>query len=177
MTVVEEPNIFWYEGEEPEYWNDAARICVKAIYENELNVPGLAYMRELLDRMIDMAFATQFIVHEDFAEHWRNLGSATIAAMKENTSVDFSQQWVDDTSNLLVRKQKDYGSDAIRRFGRIGILVRTHDKIARLQNLISRGLDPENESLVDNYTDVIGYCSLGMLVETGWFELSMKKEK
>ena len=78
-----------------------------------------------------------------------------------------------ELTNLLIRKQKDYGHDNINRFGRMGLLVRVHDKVARLENLTRRGLGPENESLRDNYMDVINYCAIGMMVEMGWFLLDL----
>jgi hypothetical protein len=75
--------------------------------------------------------------------------------------------------DVIISKQKDYGHDNILRFGRIGILVRIHDKIARLENLARRAAEPKNESLRDNYMDVINYCAIGMMVEVEWFQLEL----
>lgn len=74
-------------------------------------------------------------------------------------------------SALLCRKQRDYGKSAISRFGRAGLVVRTHDKIARLKNLLLSRTKPSNESISDTFTDIIGYCALGMMWERGWFNL------
>jgi len=73
----------------------------------------------------------------------------------------------------LVRKQHDYGHHNIARFGRAGLLVRMHDKVARLENLLEFLKSPENESVVDNFIDVIGYASIGIMWEKNWFLLPL----
>lgn len=73
----------------------------------------------------------------------------------------------------LCRKQNDYGHENIARFGRLGLLVRVHDKIARLNNLITKGGVPQNESIEDTYVDIVGYSAIGMMVERGWFGLQL----
>ena len=78
---------------------------------------------------------------------------------------------------ILVRKQMDYGHENIRRFGRIGLIVRMQDKVARLENLISKGTgdDPQNESLLDNVVDVMGYSAIGLMWESDTFLLPLKE--
>jgi hypothetical protein len=44
-----------------------------------------------------------------------------------------------------------------------------HDKIARLENLAARGVSPENESIRDNYLDVLGYATIGVMWSEGTF--------
>lgn len=73
----------------------------------------------------------------------------------------------------LCRKQNDYGHENIARFGRLGLLVRVHDKIARLNNLLAKGGVPQNESIEDTYVDIVGYSAIGMMVERGWFGLQL----
>ena len=75
----------------------------------------------------------------------------------------------------LCKKQHDYGHENIARFGRTGLLVRVHDKIARLNNLLSRGVDPANETIEDTYVDIVGYSAIGMMVERGWFGLQLSQ--
>lgn len=77
--------------------------------------------------------------------------------------------------DTLCRKQHDYGHENIARFGRLGLLVRVHDKIARLNNMVKRGGAPQNESIEDTYTDIVGYSAIGMMVERGWFSLELRK--
>lgn len=81
-------------------------------------------------------------------------------------------------TDTLVRKQTDYGHHNIARFGRNGIVVRCHDKLARLKNLhLLRAGQAANESLVDTYTDIIGYSAIGMMWERGWFLLDLSRDK
>ena len=74
---------------------------------------------------------------------------------------------------LLCRKQRDYGRDAIERFGRDGLIIRVHDKIARLKNLMKTEATPNNESISDTYVDLVGYAAIGMMVERNWFSLPL----
>jgi len=75
---------------------------------------------------------------------------------------------------LLRSKMDDYGYDNIQRFGRDGVLIRLHDKIARLEHLATlrattlMGKDahhPNHESVDDTLRDLVGYCLIGCLVE------------
>jgi hypothetical protein len=80
---------------------------------------------------------------------------------------------IDQISSILVRKQRDYGHTNIARFGRAGLLVRCHDKVARLENLLGAGRAPENETVADNFIDVIGYAAIGIMWENDWFLLPL----
>jgi hypothetical protein len=74
---------------------------------------------------------------------------------------------------LLRSKMEDYGYDNIDRFGLDGILVRLHDKIARLENLWERGAEANNESLTDTHADIIGYCIIGCMVAMDLWRLPL----
>jgi hypothetical protein len=71
---------------------------------------------------------------------------------------------VDSVVNTLVKKQRDYGPENINKFGQYGLVVRTHDKIARLENLISRQTAPENEAIQDTFLDIVGYSAIGIML-------------
>lgn len=91
-----------------------------------------------------------------------------------SASAEFDSWMVRDSIlETLIRKQKDYGHENISRFGRYGLLVRTHDKLARLINLQKTKNNPENESITDTYTDIVGYSAIGMMLERGWFGLPL----
>lgn len=66
---------------------------------------------------------------------------------------------------LVTEKQHDYGHSNIDAFGPDGIVVRMSDKAARIENLIVKGADPENEPLIDSFTDLVGYASIALLVQ------------
>jgi len=94
-----------------------------------------------------------------------------------SASVEFDSWMIRDTIlETLIRKQRDYGHENISRFGRFGLLVRTHDKLARLRNLQATQNSPENESIIDTYTDIVGYSAIGMMLERNWFSLNLKIE-
>lgn len=69
--------------------------------------------------------------------------------------------------DILVKKQKDYGPDNIRKSpgGPLnGLTVRLYDKIARLNNLLETGATPENESLRDTFVDIANYGVIGAMI-------------
>jgi hypothetical protein len=80
-----------------------------------------------------------------------------------------------EVHETLCRKQHDYGHENIQRFGRAGLMVRVHDKVARLENLIGNNAKPNNESIQDNVMDVIGYSAIGIMWESGTFLLELEQ--
>jgi hypothetical protein len=183
MTVVED-KLFWHEGPEPECWDDAARRCVYAIYSLDLySMDKLEDIRTQLDYLIKVGLSAagqDILSSEEFAELWRILGAVARNTARNSNILDYSLvrpgAVVDELTSVLIKKQKDYGHDNINRFGRLGLLVRVHDKVARIENLMRRGTSPENESLRDNYMDVINYCAIGMMVEMDWFLLELASQ-
>lgn len=129
-------------------------------------------------------------------EEWKNFGSMAAAAgiktgiLTPGFNVAANQEitnsasaagplgnWMlrEEITATLIRKQTDYGHHNIARFGRHGILVRCHDKVARLKNLhLMRSGSAMNESLMDTYVDIIGYSAIGMMWEREWFLLDLK---
>lgn len=133
-----------------------------------------------------------------WVEEWKNLGSIAAAAGLKNGNLFPSSpagghpeneilsasaagtldSWMlrEDITSTLVRKQMDYGHHNIARFGRRGLVVRCHDKVARLKNLhLARSGAAANESLTDTYVDIIGYSAIGMMWERGWFLLDLTR--
>lgn len=85
---------------------------------------------------------------------------------------------VTELVDLLIRKQLDYGPNAISRFGLDGIVVRMSDKLERLINLQQLKSDPEvDESIEDTLRDLAGYAVLGLLVQKDLFPLPMKQKE
>lgn len=71
---------------------------------------------------------------------------------------------------LLVKKHEDYGpaniSDAPG--GPLnGLSVRLHDKVARLNHLLSNGKEPKNETIEDTFIDILNYALIALLVLDG----------
>jgi hypothetical protein len=107
---------------------------------------------------------------DQVVDAWAQTGYAAYAYAR-NTGHSFS--W-DELTSTLVRKQRDYGHQNIARFGLLGLVVRCHDKIARLENLVTRGLEPGNESLKDNLLDVAGYAAIGIMWAAETFLLELE---
>ena len=171
-------------AEVPKDWADAARTCVYQIlaYFKDGGTGEIKDLRGYIDYVIDQMGpgSKSFVGTVKDAEFWRTFGSlAARAGKKNNIFKDFPDEGpellelVNQITDILVRKQRDYGHENIARFGRAGLLVRSHDKVARLENLLTSGRVPENESVVDNFIDVIGYSAIGMMWERQWFLLDL----
>jgi len=114
-------------------------------------------------------------VHEDIACNW----------FQAIAIITLDQAYIKDVTApagaasvlpLLRSKMEDYGYDNIDRFGLDGILVRLHDKIARLENLYERGAEANNESLADTHADIIGYCIIGCMVAMDLWRLPLNDQ-
>jgi len=171
----------WVYGKKPPTtWDDAARRAVFQIFNHSFSTwDRLSDVREYLDYLIDEIGpeSKKSISGDVAAGYWAILGrTAAVVAEKKNIFIEIDEQLtyhVEDISKILVRKQRDYGHHNIARFGRAGLLVRMHDKVARLENLLQNDTNPENESVVDNFIDVIGYASIGIMWERNWFLLPL----
>lgn len=150
-------------------WNVAAAAVVNFIFSQNTGKANLEDVRRHLDIMIK----NHWLQDGDPTSDWIILGALGLAAGR-NVAVfpesDFSEQ----VAATLVRKQTDYGSENISRFGNNGIMVRMHDKVARLENLTNRGALPENESLFDNYLDLLGYATIGVMWAEGTFLIPLQ---
>lgn len=84
---------------------------------------------------------------------------------------------LEDQVGLMAGKQHDYGHANITKFGQTGVLVRLWDKIARYNNLVRRGAEPNNESLVDTLIDMIGYSVIHQMLALGTFTFPLEADK
>ena len=155
-------------------WNQAAREFAQEIfnfYQSRVFDGGLENVRKTLDAYIEEQ-PTLSKVQGYVA--WRDIGVASLAAAVNNgIFVEPLDNVHEELVQTLIRKQTDYGHDNISRFGTTGLAVRFHDKVARLENLEARGAAPKNESLVDNYLDLLGYSTIGLMWESGNFLLPL----
>jgi|GEM_PF-6338823 len=74
--------------------------------------------------------------------------------------------------NKLKQKHEDYGNASLIRYGVFGFLVKIHQKIDRLQNLIgSKGpvdyRETQNEPVEDTWLDIAGYGILLLMYGRG----------
>jgi hypothetical protein len=158
----------------PTTWDEAAQIALIRIFENVRHKPraDVEQLRTDLDGFIDEHFHTA-AGFQKAKVAWAVLGANAIE-LAITRGEPFT---IEEVHNIVVRKQRDYGPENIRRFGRQGLMVRMHDKVARLENLLLQvdgGGKPENESIQDNLLDVVGYATIGIMWESMTFLLPLK---
>lgn len=85
----------------------------------------------------------------------------------------------EEALNLVLRtiaeKQADYGPQNILWAGVQGIMLRMHDKTARIRNLQARG-QASNEPLADSWLDLVGYSIVGIMLIDGTFEYPLARD-
>lgn len=72
-------------------------------------------------------------------------------------------------SEVVISKQRDYGSNNILKFGEKGVIVRLSDKIERAKNLLWDNNKPNNESIEDTFIDIAGYAIIQLMLIDGSF--------
>lgn len=152
-------------------WNEASEHAVSVIFQLARSgaKPTLAGIRGSLDDFITSLWQAPG-GHEKAVASFCNLGAD---ALEHAVAAGFPLT-ADGIHKILVRKQNDYGPENIRRFGRQGLMVRLHDKVARLENLTELGRTPNNESIEDTFIDIIGYCAIGIMWEQRNFLLPLE---
>lgn len=66
-------------------------------------------------------------------------------------------------------KQQRYGPNNIAAFGEKGVLVRLHDKLARLIHLDKTGQEPQDETRDDSWGDTAVYAVIALMCRWGWW--------
>lgn len=151
-------------------WNDSAAGATQIIYGQirKKQRASLEQLRTDYDEFVDSFFHSPagFVLA---TSRWAVIGAD---ALEWGMANDFKIN-EDTLVKILVRKQHDYGPENIRRFGRQGLMVRMHDKIARLENLILNKDAPNNESIDDTVLDIAGYAAIGIMWENQQFLLPL----
>jgi len=85
---------------------------------------------------------------------------------------------LEEMLDTFIQKHKDYGKGNILDTGELGIAFRINDKLRRVQNLLQKDQEPQNESLDDNWLDIAVYGVIALLVRKGHFkELELNPNK
>ena len=149
-------------------WDESAAYISKVIFSTGVphagaSAPSVADLRERirvhLDTMIDKYFNNSNAIPTQV--DWTTMARLAIAASGRLGEVE--------TVETLCSEQRDYGPNNIARFGQSGLLLRLHDKVARLENLLLQGRQAQNESLHDTYLDIVGYSVIGVMLLDGSF--------
>ena len=152
-------------------WNEAAQTSVEIIFSQirPKNRASLERLRADYDSFADEFFHTSSGFTKAIAG-WAAIGAD---ALEWGIAHDFgvSEKTLVKT---LIKKQRDYGPENIRRFGRQGLIIRVHDKVARLENLVNTSSEPNNESIQDTVMDIAGYSAIGIMWENQQFLLPLE---
>jgi len=160
-------------------WEQAADSTVKEIYDlafsdglTDINVM-VNMMRHKLDDMINMTGGlkdtTSPVVEYAARQMWAFLARHALIILSKTGNRPDPELLVE----LFVSKQRDYGSENIAKFGTAGLLIRIHDKIARLENIMDRSSGNFNtavqvnavagETIIDTLHDVVGYATIALM--------------
>ena len=152
-------------------WNEASLAALENIFGLVIRTKteGAERVRNTLDEFISSLYDREG--GRERAMAWFGCLGADALATASARGIDFR---IPEVHATLVRKQRDYGPENIRRFGRKGLMIRLHDKVARLENLDGGGRGPENESVIDTFMDIVGYCAIGIMWERDEFLLPLE---
>lgn len=169
-------------------WEESARKALEYVYQFHMAKSQLSDLRIVLDKTIDVYYMynggekndSDVCVYSSFLDQrtrnvidcWAAMGAIAFSINPDKQSLDFEK-----VLEILIRKQRDYGHENIRRFGRRGLLVRMHDKVARLENLFGGDVQTRDESIADNLLDVIGYSAIGIMWESETFLTNLSDSK
>jgi plasmid stabilization system protein ParE len=155
-------------------WQDAANKQLDHIALN-IGATGRADTADQLGRRIEgvVSYVSSGAYQQSEDEELlgrKLLALGPVAATELDTMGLWSKGQI---GKMLARKQHDYGHGNINAFGMVGIAVRMSDKVARLLNLLAKGAEAENESLVDTYLDIVGYAVIAGMLLDGTFDLEL----
>ena len=168
------------------YWEDHCQKQVENIYdhyyewydniENIENTDPLKEMINILEYVcITSEGLTKPITPQNLCNHQNNPIFFDMARYSIFI-LDHIKQPIGykEITDILIRKQKDYGPKNIMMFGLTGIIVRMYDKIARLENLTQKAEgnirnatnnnSVNGETLIDTLIDIIGYSTIGLMI-------------
>lgn len=146
-------------------WEDAAEYWVNFLWSDvSYNSYSLDDLRDHVDVMVDRYFycdADKLFIASD----WIKMAKIALSDVPEVSS--------ERMISILCSKQNDYGPYNILKFLHKGLIMRVHDKIARLENLLGNSLGAYNEPIEDTYIDIIGYSVIGLLLVSNQFQLPL----
>lgn len=187
-------------------WEEAAAITVAALFsyiknysdlydenklhffENPMSIDDLQNMKNIINTMIDNKIWDKdpeyyYIEDSDLRreneiynlKHWVTLSLVTVSMIRKLKNFNY-EDYSFFVKKTVIAKQKDYGPKNISRFGINGLVIRIHDKVARLENLLSKNNSPQNESLMDTLLDIIGYSVIAMMWINHTFLFNLSSE-
>lgn len=88
--------------------------------------------------------------------------------MSLEQEIQIFREYTEFLAETFARKRADYGpttTETFEKFGPVSMLVRMHDKLGRLDNLLGRGETPcvHEESIEDTLVDLANYALITLL--------------
>lgn len=164
---------------DPLTWEEGVATAIRSI-EGAYASPDLPWTQADLRLMIDALIAeTDGATRADDLDQsrwdglWGVFGATGLQLWKAGLGYGRQRSAEAVAVAALAAKHHDYGPNNIARFGRTGLIVRAHDKVARIENLTRRGGDGKNEAIEDTYFDCLGYAAIAFMWDRGWFHLPL----
>lgn len=164
-------------------WEEAAR---EAAAEVDLDMVDVSVVETGYNPLLDTELLIEDVHGED--ADTGELARQRFFGMIENGLVGFIRECGDITEaravdalshvvGTIIAKQHDYGHENILWGGVDALVVRIHDKVARIKNLQKRAdSGPINESLCDSWLDIAGYGIIAVMLHNGTFELPLSTD-
>jgi hypothetical protein len=178
MTVVKKP----IKDNNVITWEMAAYDSTEELYAdiNTLNDKSILSLREEIDSYID---SKTYLDSDGLMKHahknrWAILSTNALRLAK-NLDITYLLT-SSEILNTVIKKQRDYGHKNISKFGITGLVIRVHDKVARVENLMKKENyinSVSDETMLDTLMDIIGYSIIAYmwLNNTFMYELGEKK--
>ena len=163
-------------------WEQAAKIAVAEIYD--MAIPSgtvgveslIRFMRHRFDMTLSSIENFNYVPPQSLVVEGQVLWSFIGRHALNILTITGWRPDKDEMVATLIRKQKDYGPENIARFGNIGLLIRMHDKIARLENIYAKCESDFNtaiqinavsdETIIDTLIDIMGYSAIALMWST-----------
>jgi hypothetical protein len=163
-------------------WENSAEIAVDSIYsttiQNGFQSPDMLcrFIRLKFDQSLNSIENYSNIPDDGLSTEnsglWNFIGRHALMILRSQGYFPAKEHVV----STLISKQKDYGPENIARFGNIGLLIRMHDKIARLENILAKTKNNfntainvnsvSNETIIDTLIDIVGYSAIAIMWST-----------
>ena len=180
MTIVKQP----IKNNSVITWEMAAYNSTEELYADikSLSSYSINNLRETIDSYIDSKayLDTDGVKNQKHKNRWAMISANTLRIAK-NFDITYLLT-SSEILNTVIKKQKDYGHKNISKFGITGLVIRVHDKIARVENLMGRQKGTNavaDETILDTLMDIIGYSIIAYmwLNNTFMYELEKTGEK
>ncbi len=152
----------WEEREKPQTWNDGVRLALE-----ELDARAQVWTPVVPPKV------TMSLI-EWAVNGGKTRSAAYLPAFIESANymkTIMHEQDILDMSTLLLSRQMKYGKGNITTFKYVGIAIRLHDKLSRLEN---SDMEFQDESVADTKMDIVGYTVIAIMLRNNWWDLPVQ---